>query len=105
MKPEPMTQVFTEIERTRRAELMRDTKAALKQGLSLDQYLVGRNQAVDEWTRWFHAEMDKCRATDPIEVLPQALACVQEHAIAEARRTAEAAARDVVMAILRRAIT
>jgi hypothetical protein len=100
-----MTEGLTEIERMRRREMTRDTKAALKQGMSLDQYLIGRNQAVDEWTRWFHAEMDNHRATDPIEVLPQALARVQEHAIAEARRTAEAAARDVVKAIIRRAIT
>ena len=49
--------------------------------------------------------MDKTKASDPTEILPQALARMQERAIAEARRTAETAARDMVGTMLRKAIT
>jgi hypothetical protein len=48
--------------------------------------------------------MDKCHATDPVEVLPAALALVSERATAAARTAAKIAARDEVKAMLRRII-
>jgi hypothetical protein len=100
-----MTDIGNAIEQSRRRELTRDAKAALQQGLSLDEYIAKRDQTVTEWTRWFHAEMDKCHVDDPIECLPQAFARVEERAIGEARAAAKAAARTEVRAMLRKVIT
>jgi hypothetical protein len=91
-------------EQVRRRELMRDMRAASAQGQEPEEYRAKRDQSVDEWAAWLHAEMDRCHATDPVEVLPAALALVQERAIAEARAAAKTAARDEVRRMLRRAI-
>jgi hypothetical protein len=91
-------------EQVRRRELMRDMKAASAQGLEVDEYRLKRAQAVDEWAAWFHEAMDQCHATDPVEVLPQALALLQERANAAARTAAKTAARDEVKKMLRKAI-
>ncbi len=64
------SQVLTEQEKTRRAELNADTRQALQMGLS--------------------------NTDDPVEVLPAALARVQQHSVAEARRAAENVARSEV---------
>jgi hypothetical protein len=91
-------------EQVRRRELMRDMRAASAQGQELEEYRAKRDQAVDEWAAWLHAEMDRCHASDPVEVLPAALALVQERASAAARTAAKTAARDEVRRMLRRAI-
>jgi hypothetical protein len=92
-------------EQARRRELIRDTRAASQQGLELPEYREKREKAISEWTAWFHSEMDKCHASDPVEVLPAALALLQERATAAARTAARAAAHAEVKAILRKAIT
>jgi hypothetical protein len=91
-------------EQARRREFMRDMKAASAQGQELDEYRAKRDQAADEWAAWFREAMDRHRAEDPVEVLPLALALLQERAIAAARTAARTAARDEVKAMLRRAI-
>jgi hypothetical protein len=91
-------------EQVRRRELMRDMRAASQQGQELEEYRAKRDQAVDEWAAWLHAEMDRCHATDPVEVLPAALALVQERASAAARTAAKTAAQDEVRKMLRKAI-
>jgi hypothetical protein len=48
-------QVLTEGEKIRRRELVRDSKSALEQGLTLEQYVAKREQTVDDWVRWLHA--------------------------------------------------
>jgi hypothetical protein len=92
-------------EQVQRRELIRDTRAASQQGLELPEYREKREKAISEWTAWFHSEMDKCHASDPVEVLPAALALLQERAIAAARTAAAEAARDQVKKMLRKAIT
>jgi hypothetical protein len=81
-----MTQVLTEQEKTRRAELNADTRQALQMGLSLDEFLVARQACTEDWTGWLHREMQRCNTDDPVEVLPAALARVEQQAVAEARR-------------------
>jgi hypothetical protein len=90
-------------EQVRRRELIRDTRAASALGMEVAEYREKRDQDADEWAAWFRAEMDKCHASDPVEVLPQALVLLQERAIAAARTAARSAARDEVKAMLRRA--
>ena len=93
-----MTQVLTEQEKTRRAELNADTRQALQMGLSLDEFLVARQACTEDWTGWLHREMQRCNTDDPVEVLPAALARVEQQAVAEARRAAENVARAEVRA-------
>jgi len=57
-----------------------------------------RETSVGRWTEWLRAEMDQHHLDDPVELLPQALARVEQRAIAEAR----AAATAVVMHEIRR---
>jgi hypothetical protein len=92
-------------EQVRRRELMRDMRAASEQGQELDEYRAKRDQAIAEWVAWFHAEMDRCQVNDPVEVLPAALALLQERASAAARTAAKAVACSEVKAMLRKAIT
>jgi hypothetical protein len=92
-------------EQVRRRELVRDMKAASAQGVELDEYRKKRDRTTDEWAAWFRAELDKHHATDPVEVLPAALALLQERAIAEVRTAAKSIARAEVKEMLRKAIT
>jgi hypothetical protein len=75
------------------------------QGQELAEYRAKRDQTTDEWTAWFHATMDECHVTNPVEILPQALALVQERAIAAARNAAKSAAQHEVCRMLKKAIT
>jgi hypothetical protein len=99
-----MEVVLTEAERVRRRELTRDSRAAIQLGLSLDQYRQQREAVISDWCEFLHAEMDRSHANDPIEVLPQALARLEERAISEARRAGEASAKEMVAKMLRKAI-
>jgi hypothetical protein len=91
-------------EQVRRRDYVRDTRAASAQGLEIDEYRAKRDQAVNEWAEWFHATMKECRVDDPAEILPQAMAMLQERAIAAARSAAKTAARDEVKKMLRKVI-
>jgi hypothetical protein len=91
-------------ERVRRREFIRDMKAASSQGQELDEYRARRDAAVDQWTSWFRSMMTEHHVDDPAELLPMALALLQERAIAEARAAAKAAAQATVRAMLRKAI-
>jgi hypothetical protein len=89
-------------EQVRRREFVRDMRAASAQGEELEEYRAKRDQVAAEWAAWFREAMDQHQAEDPVEVLPQALALLQERAIAAARTAARTAARDEVKAMLRR---
>jgi hypothetical protein len=97
-------QVLSEIEKTRRAELNRDLRAALAQGQSLDEYRAAHEQRVDRWVQLFYAEMERLRSDDPVECLPNLMAKLEESAIAAARAAAKAMAEEQVKAMLRKAI-
>lgn len=97
-------QVLTEVERVRRSEYMLDTKAALQIGVSHDEYVAQRDQNVEKWCQWLHAEMDRTRACDPTEILPQIAVRIEQHAVAEARKAAKAAARETVQVMFAKAI-
>jgi hypothetical protein len=91
---------LTESEKVRRREYMRDSHAALKAGMSLEEFERARVQRVQRWIDLFHSEMERTRANDPTEVLPTILAKVEESCIAVAKREAE----EHVKAMLRKAI-
>jgi hypothetical protein len=99
-----MQQVLTEIENVRRAELVADTRSALAVGVSLDEYLLLREKSVSDWCQWLHGEMDRTRAADPTEILPQICARLEQRCAAAARAAAKAAAQEQVKLMLGRAI-
>ena len=91
-----MTEPLTTLERERRAELNRDTRAALALGLTLDAYRERRDEEVEAWCQYLHDEMDRLKASDPVEVLPHLAVRIHERATAEARKTAEKVAKETV---------
>jgi hypothetical protein len=101
----PATEPLTQIERQRRAELNKDSRAALALGLTLDAYRERRDDEIEAWCAYLHAEMDRLRASDPSEVLPHLAARIEERATAEARKVAEQVAKDTLRQMLRKAIT
>ena len=95
---------LTESEKVRRREYMRDSHAALKAGMSLEEFERAREQRVQRWIGLFHSEMERTRADDPTEVLPTILAKVEESCIAAARAVAKREAEEHLKAMLRKAI-
>jgi hypothetical protein len=54
--------------------------------------------------RIVHAEMDKCHADDPVEVMPQALVWLEQRAVAAARAEAKTMVQTEIKNMLRRMI-
>jgi hypothetical protein len=67
----------------------RETRAALQNGERLDQRIATREKHADEWSRWLHDRMDAAGTNNALEVLPDALAKLeqlsQDHAAAAVR--------------------
>jgi hypothetical protein len=85
MRGADMNQI-SEQERIRRREHVRDTRAALAQGESVEARLKARNVKAEAWTQWFRYRMDATRCTDPMALLPEALALLEQ--LADDRVTA-----------------
>jgi len=92
------------IEILRRKELTADTRRALAQGKTLDEYRGGHDRDVENLTNEIRALMKRHGCEDPVELLPQLLINVREQAVAEARSAAKAAARAEVRTMLKRVI-
>lgn len=93
-------QRIDEAERARRAEYVRDTKAALDKGETFEQRSLRREKMADEWARWFRQKMDAGSVADPVVLLPDA--CARLEQLAEDRIAA--AVRDL-KATLRKALS
>jgi hypothetical protein len=73
--------VQSNTERVRRAELIRNSRAICLSGVggdTIDQREAKRETKADAWSRWFHARMDGVGTTDPVEVLPDAFARLEQ---------------------------
>jgi hypothetical protein len=73
-----MTTGVDEAERARRSEFFRDSRAALQQGETLERRTQRREQKAADWARWFHEKMDNRGCTNPTELLPDALAKLEQ---------------------------
>src|SRR5262249_20642393 len=93
---------LSEGERARRRQYAIDSRAALGLGLSLEQCLEKRKAAIESWTTLIRAQMQEHNASDPVEILLQLLARLQENVVGEARTAARAAAREEVLSLLRK---
>jgi hypothetical protein len=69
---------LSETERVRRREFVRESKTALQQGQTLEQRTKHRQEKADEWARWLHQKMDNHGRIDPVELLPNILAKVEQ---------------------------
>jgi hypothetical protein len=87
-------------ERFRRSETVRDTRAALAQNQSVEARLKTRADKADAWTAWFRHKLDASQCRDPMELLPEALALLEQ--LADDRVTA---AVNEIKATLRKALT
>jgi hypothetical protein len=96
-KPMPDTDAA---ERTRRAEFVRETRAACQQRVSPEERTKKREEKADLWAAWFREKMDAGGCTDPVQLLPDALARLEQlsedHAAAAIRE---------IKALLQRALT
>jgi hypothetical protein len=73
-----MTAIISEAERARRAEFARDARAAAQKGETLEQRIKKREEKADAWAQWFRRTMDNKRCTDPVELLPDACARLEQ---------------------------
>jgi hypothetical protein len=65
-------------EQARRREFMRDTKGALAQGQSFEKHAKNREDKADEWSNWFRRKMDEGGINDPVQLLPDAFARLEQ---------------------------
>jgi hypothetical protein len=77
-----MTAIISEAERDRRAEIIRDARAALQQGETLEQR-TGEQKA-DAWANWFRRKIDSSGCAGPVELLPDACARLEYDRVAAA---------------------
>ena len=77
---------ISEYERFRRREQVRDARAALAQNQSVEQRLKARTNRTDAWTEWFRFRMQATKCQDPMALLPEALALIEQ--LADDRVTA-----------------
>jgi hypothetical protein len=97
-----MANAPSENERVRRRQLVIDGRSASGLGISSEALVRARGAAVERWTATIRGLMQKHNVDDPLEVLPEILGQLEEHAIGEARATAKVAAREEVRALLRK---
>ena len=67
-----------ETERARRKEFVRESKAALQQGQTVEQRTQRREDKADEWAAWIHQRMDSSNCSDPVALLPDILAKMEQ---------------------------
>src|SRR5262245_30893570 len=100
-----MGTVLSESERRRRQQFVVDGRAAAALGLSMEALGTARRAAIEQWTTVIRARMQEQDVADPVEILPELLARVQEQAIGEARAAAKVDAREEVQKMLRKVMT
>ena len=100
-----MGTALSESERRRRQQFVVDGRTASALGISMQALGPLRAATIKTLTTMIHAAMDEHGVDDPIAVLPELLARLEEHAIGEARAAAKVAAREEVQKMLRKVMT
>jgi hypothetical protein len=73
-----MTALQSDTERARRKEWVRESRAALQQSQTVEQRAGRREEKADDWAAWIHQRMDSSNCTDPVELLPDILARMEQ---------------------------
>jgi hypothetical protein len=68
----------SESERASRAEFIREARAACLQGVSPTERARKREETADAWAQWLHQRMDASNCADPIALLPDILAKMEQ---------------------------
>jgi hypothetical protein len=69
---------LSEAERARRSEYARESKAACARGETLEARAKQREGYANDWASWFRQRMDRSGCDDPAELLPDALAKLEQ---------------------------
>ena len=72
------TSPIDEAEHARRTEFVRDVRSANAQGETLEARAKKREEKADEWARWFRKNMEAAGCSDPGQILPDALARLEQ---------------------------
>jgi hypothetical protein len=70
--------IIDEAERSRRAEFVREARAAACQGTSPEARTQKREDKADAWAQWFRQKMETGGCTDPAALLPDAFARLEQ---------------------------
>jgi hypothetical protein len=65
-------------ERIRRSEYVRDSRAALARGETLQDRSKRREESANRWAAWLRQRMDASDCDGPVQILPDALARLQQ---------------------------
>src|SRR5262249_44688478 len=60
------------------AEFARDVKAAAQKGETLEQRIKKREENAEAWAHWFRQKIDSNGCADPVELLPDACARLEQ---------------------------
>jgi hypothetical protein len=87
--PATTTPILDDAERARRADFIRESRAAVYQGVSFQQRNQNREAKADSWAAWLRDKMASTGCRDPAELLPDICARLeqlsQDYAIAAVR--------------------
>jgi hypothetical protein len=67
-----------DIVRTRRKEFIRQTRAALRSGETIDKRFANYEKKADDWAAWFRDRMDATGSDNPSDLLPEAFARLEQ---------------------------
>jgi hypothetical protein len=91
------------IENAHRRQLAVDSRRAAQLGQNVHEYRIARKVACEKWTTTIRALMDENGVlTDPVRVLPEILASVEESITKAARAEAKIVARAELQRLLRK---
>src|SRR5262245_21792369 len=72
-------------------------------GMNVHEYRAQHADAVKKWTHTIHNLMEGAGVRDPLEVLPEIVVAIMQHAERAARQDARAAARAELQRLLKKA--
>jgi len=93
---------LSEAERVRRQQFVVDSRTACALGITMEALGPARKAAIDRLTTLIRSQMTEHGVSDPVEILPEILTRLEEHAVGEARKAAKVAAREEVQRLLRK---
>jgi hypothetical protein len=88
-----------------RKRFIRDSRRAAALQKDIDKYRAERSGSIERWTNIIRTLMAEHQADDPVEILPQVIVAAEEHLFCEVRKQGQAAARDELRRLLRKATT
>ena len=98
------TTITEKIESAHARQLRVDTMRATALRMGVGEYRAQWTAAVKRWAHTLRSLMEAAGVSDPVEVLPEIVASICEHAKLEARKAAVAEAASQVQKMLRKAM-